>query len=61
MVDVSSIIEKFIADRKYLENKHVLGMFFYGSYLTGLNHKDSDIDLHIIFDDTDPKHLIRGS
>lgn len=61
MADVSSIIEKFIADRKYLENKHVLGMFFYGSYLTGLNHKDSDIDLHIIFDDTDPKHLIRGS
>ncbi len=43
MVDVSSIIEKFIADRKYLENKHVLGMFFYGSYLTGLNHKDSNI------------------
>ena len=46
---------------KYLENKHVLGIFFYGSFLTGYNNKNSDIDLHVIFDDSDPKHLIRGS
>ena len=34
---------------------------FYGSYLTGFNNTNSDIDLHIIFDNTDPKHLIRGN
>lgn len=35
-------------------------MFFYGSYLTGLNHENSDIDIHVVFDDDDLEHLIRG-
>lgn len=61
MTNVSLIIKKFIINMKYLENKHVLGIFFYGSFLTGYNNKNSDIDLHVIFDDSDPKHLIRGS
>ena len=61
MTNVSLIIQKFITNMKYLENKHVLGIFFYGSFLTGYNNKNSDIDLHVIFDDSDPKHLIRGS
>lgn len=61
MTNVSLIIQKFITDMNYLENKHVLGIFFYGSFLTGYNNKNSDIDLHVIFDDSDPKHLIRGS
>ena len=45
----------------YLNNEHVLGILFYGSYLTGLNTENSDIDLHIIFDNEDPNHLIRGN
>ena len=60
-LNVNNIIIKFINKMGYLENKHVLGCFFYGSYLTGYNTKNSDIDLHIIFDNSDPKHLIRGN
>lgn len=45
----------------YLNNEHVLGAFFYGSYLTGLNTDNSDIDLHIIFDNEEPDRLIRGN
>ncbi len=29
-------IERFIEDMGYKENEHVLGAFFYGSYLTDL-------------------------
>lgn len=61
MEKILLIIEKFIMNMNYLENEHVLGVFFYGSFLTGYNHKNSDIDLHIIFDNSDPKHLVRGS
>lgn len=56
-----AIIKKFIKSMEYLENNHVLGVFFYGSFLTGYNNKKSDIDLHVIFDDEDSKHLIRGT
>lgn len=55
-----AIIKKFIKSMGYLDNKHVLEVFFYGSFLTGYNNKKSDIDLHVIFDDVDLKHLIRG-
>lgn len=54
-------IQKFIDEMGYKENEHVLGAFFYGSYLTGLYHDKSDIDMHIIFDDSNPYHLIRGN
>ena len=54
-------ILKFVDKMGYLENENVLGCFFYGSYLTGFNNSISDIDLHIIFDNTDPMHLIRGN
>lgn len=54
-------INKFIEDMNYLNNEHALGALFYGSYLTGLNHKSSDIDMHIIFDDSLKNHLIRGN
>ena len=60
-IDLNNVILNFILDMKYLENEHVLGLFFYGSYLTGLNHNGSDIDLHIVFDDSDKQHLIRGT
>jgi len=59
--DINKIILNFINDMQYLENEHVLGCFFYGSFLTGYNNKNSDIDLHIIFDNSDPLHLIRGN
>ena len=60
-INPTDIILKFITKMDYLNNKHVLGCFFYGSYLTGYNNSYSDIDLHIIFDNDDPKHLIRGN
>lgn len=44
----------------YLNNEHVLGVFIYGSSLTGFNTKNSDIDLHVIFDNEEPERLIRG-
>ena len=51
----------FINEMGYLNNEHVLGVLFYGSYLTGVNTANSDIDLHIILDNEDPNHLIRGN
>lgn len=53
-------IYDFINEMGYLTHEHVLGAFFYGSYLTGLNHKNSDIDIHIVLDNADENHLIRG-
>ena len=61
MFDVNETIFHFIEDMKYIENEHVLGAFFYGSYLTGYNEKHSDIDILIIFDNDEPNHLIRGN
>ena len=59
-VNVNDIIEKFVDIMGYLDDEHVLGIIFYGSYLTGYNHKKSDIDLHIIYDNTEPDRIIRG-
>ena len=53
VLKVSSVIKKFIIEMNYLNNEHVLGAFFYGSFLTGYNSKGSDIDLHIVFDNSD--------
>ncbi len=60
MNEIEKIIEYFIQTMGYRENEHVLGIFFYGSHLTGYCHQNSDIDLHIIFDNSNPEHLIRG-
>lgn len=54
------IINKFINKMNYKNNSHFLGVYFYGSCLTGFNDSFSDIDLHIIFDDNDLKHIYRG-
>lgn len=54
-------IKRLIEDMGYKENEYVLGAFFYGSYLTGLQNEGSDIDMHIIFDNTNPLHLIRAN
>ena len=58
---VHETIQEFIKKNKYLQDEHVLGILFYGSYKYGLNNQNSDIDLHIIYDDSNPKHLIRGN
>ena len=58
---VHEIIQEFIKKDNYLQNEHVLGILFYGSYKYGLNNQNSDIDLHIIYDDSNPNHLIRGN
>lgn len=60
-MDINKTIFHFIEEMNYLENKHVLGAFFYGSYLTGYNEKHSDIDIQVIFDNDNPHHLIRGN
>lgn len=44
------IIDKFINKRGYPENKHILGGLFHGSFLTGHNDLNSDIDLLIVTD-----------
>ena len=60
MRDVNEIIDQFISEMKYLENDHVLGAFFYGSYYSGCADQFSDVDLHIILDDSDLSHYIEG-
>lgn len=54
-------IQDFLKTNNYLQDEHVLGVLFYGSYKHGLNNQNSDIDLHIIYDDSKPEHLIRGN
>ena len=54
------IIEKFIDKMGYRDNTHYLGTYFYGSSLTGYNNSTSDIDLHIVFDNSDREHIYRG-
>jgi len=54
------IINKFIDKMGYRRNTHYLGTYFYGSCLTGFNNSNSDIDLHIIFDNSDIEHIYRG-
>ena len=49
----------FIKFMNYLDNNHVLGIIVYGSYVTGYNNKNSDIDMHIIKDDSDER-IFRG-
>ena len=58
---VHETIQEFIKKNNYLQDEHVLGILFYGSYKHGLNNQNSDIDLHIIYDDSNPNHLIRGN
>lgn len=61
MHTISKTISHFLEDMNYFENQHVLGAFFYGSYLTGFNEEHSDIDILVIFDNDIPNHLIRGN
>ncbi len=42
----------------YLENPHVLGIVVYGSYVAGYNHNKSDVDLHIVMDNS--SRIYRG-
>lgn len=58
---IYKIIDKFIKEMDYENNEHVIGIYFYGSYQLGCANESSDIDLHVIFDDTNPKHLVRGN
>lgn len=54
-------LKQFVQKMGYLQNKDVLGIVFYGSYLTGTNSSNSDIDLHIIMNNNNPDKIIRGS
>ena len=55
-----NIIDKFVKEMDYEINPHFLGVFFYGSSLTGFANENSDIDLHIVFDEDDDTHIYRG-
>ncbi len=58
--DTLSTVKKFIEEMNYMEDEHFLGIIVYGSSLTGFNTKNSDIDLHVIFDNSNPTRLFRG-
>ena len=60
MIKYLEVINKFINILGYRNNIHYLGTYFYGSSLTGFNNSNSDIDLHIIFDNSDIEHIYRG-
>ena len=55
-----NIIDKFVKEMEYDKNPHFLGVYFYGSSLTGFANENSDIDLHAIFDSSDITHIYRG-
>lgn len=54
------IIAKFVNEMNYDKDPHFLGVYFYGSSLTGFANENSDIDLHVVFDNTDLTHIYRG-
>ena len=60
-MSVYETIQNFLKTNNYLQDEHILGVLFYGSYKHGLNNQNSDIHLHIIYDDSNPEHLIRGN
>lgn len=53
-------VKKFMKEMNYIEDEHFLGIIVYGSSLTGFNTKNSDIDLHIIFDNYNLDRMFRG-
>ena len=53
-------VTKFMEEMNYIDDEHFLGVIVYGSSLTGFNTEISDIDLHVIFDNSDPNRMIRG-
>jgi len=53
-------VETFAEEMNYRENEHFLGIVVYGSSLTGFNSEGSDIDLHVIMDNSNPNHIVRG-
>lgn len=60
MEEYLNIIDKFVKEMKYDINPHFLGIYFYGSSLTGFANENSDIDLHVVFDNFDKEHIYRG-
>jgi len=53
-------VSSFIHEMGYLQNEKVLGAVLCGSYSTRFQQQDSDIDLHVILDDS-CRQLIRGT
>ncbi len=58
---VYNTIKQFLNNNHYLQDPHVIGVLFYGSYKYGLNNRNSDLDLHIIYDDSKQDRLVRGN
>ena len=53
MKDYLLAVSDFISEMNYYDNDHVLGIVVYGSYVTGYSNENSDVDVHIIMDDSD--------
>ena len=56
---ISKAISNFINDMCYLDNDHVLGVFFYGSCVTGYTEKTWGNALYATFDQKVEEHLIQ--
>ncbi len=60
-MDIHDTIDKFLKNNNYSQDPHVLGVLFYGSYKHKLNNSNSDLDLQIIYDDSNPERIIRAN
>lgn len=59
-MDFRNAIDMFLNKWGYIINPDCEGIVFYGSYATGFQKENSDIDLHIIFNNNEPNKLYRG-
>ncbi len=59
--EIDQIIDEFIGKQGYKNNPHVLGIIVCGSCLTDLYNEKSDIDINIVFDDSNIDRMTRGN
>ena len=52
--------KRFIEEMEYMDDEHFLGVIVYRSSLTGFNTEISDIDLHVVFDNSNLARIFRG-
>lgn len=59
-MDFRDALYEFLNKRGYFNDENCEGIIFYGSYSTGFQNEESDLDLHIIYNDNQPNKIIRG-
>ena len=60
MLSFNKVINTFLNEKGYLENKNIEGIVFYGSASIGYSTKSSDLDLQIITNSENSNNMIRG-